>query len=245
MADIPRRLPPSDAERLRIVVTRTAGGGDLGSTRWAQPVTKTSNYAPVNAPSSEPPAVDVGIYTAGLPLAQTLVSNDTGDPGEDVHYDVVVGTIGGADLDGNNVLAAGRAYLVEGVVTASMNVGETPANALDGLQVFARLDLDDASTRCAVDASYPSDTRVWDDYPPDTSNRPVFALPDALDATGPDDSTLRRCTFRLTAVVEFQAFYGGAPAVSLVVRSSGPGTKLLYGGAFLRVSYLYDVASPV
>lgn len=253
MADIPRRLPPSEAERLRIVATRMAGGGDLGSTRWAQPIASTGNYSPLTLPADEPPAFDVGIYTSGAFVSSTIVANDTGDLERDVNYDYVIGVIGGDPGDGSgNVLSRGRAYLVEGLVTVSCDVGELPVNDADGVQFFARLDLDNTEVSCTVNATSSVTghlTAGWSDSPADTSTRPTFYAPGTTGSGNAGwnahDPRLIRNTLRLTAAPEIGSGYTGEPSISLVVRSMGPTPKLIHGAAFLRVSYLYDVVSPV
>lgn len=65
MPDIPRRLPPTAAERLSVVVSRMAGGSSAGVTRWAEPV-RGDIYRPAPAPTTSEGAGSAQTYAVGL-----------------------------------------------------------------------------------------------------------------------------------------------------------------------------------
>lgn len=112
MPDIPRRLPPTPAERLNVVVSRMAGGSSAGATRWAQPVRGTT-YRPADALGHAETPVSTAPLLAVL-MSGHSVDYDSGDP---TRYDVLA-------LPG---LMPGRIYLVEIVALTSGGYGQDPA----------------------------------------------------------------------------------------------------------------------
>lgn len=157
MPDIPRRLPPTPAERLNVVVSRMAGGSAAGATRWAQPVA-TSTYRPEAAlgPSeAEPvtPAPLLGVLTDGAAFSLDLLEPDA-------YYDspLAVGP-----------LTPGRIYFIEAVILVSNWTGFQPTEpsftvhygSHDNIQhatfVIHRIDVGESPSSIQIEYSFFSD----------------------------------------------------------------------------------------